>query len=147
MSRYYDFPSYGFTGSSFSLSLLLPSFIESGISFRSTTRPSIGATDLHFNFLSFLALAQAYHVDFLPISWQRALDTGLFRRTAKISEALVNLQLNLAFKRVQRGALDEVPTFKALLSEILCSRPASDRKASEYHQARRYLLGDLSNRL
>lgn len=119
MSSIYDFPSHGFTGSSSSLNALLLSFIESGISFRSATRSSIGATDLSFGFLSFLALAQAYHVDFLPIAWQPALDTGLFGRTAKISEALVNLQLNLAFKRDQLGALDEVPTFKALLSEIL----------------------------
>ena len=110
---------YAFSESSSGSSPLLPSFINSTTGVHSAAPRNIDSTDLHLKLLPALALAQHYHIDLLPISWQPALETGLSGRTSKLSEALINLQLNLMFKRLQPHALNTAHTFKALISEVL----------------------------
>ena len=52
-------------------------------------------SDIHCDFLSFLGIAQMLRIDFLPITWQPALETVGHGGTAEIRQALVNLQMSL----------------------------------------------------
>ncbi|KAL8688110.1 MAG: hypothetical protein Q9224_004970 [Gallowayella concinna] len=84
--------------------------------------------DAHQNLLSFLAIAQKYSVDFLPITWQSALEPFGEGGTAKISQAVVNIQMSLAFKRTKLStdsphststAENEHRVYRALISELM----------------------------
>jgi hypothetical protein len=78
-------------------------------------------TDLHYDFLTFLAIAQHLNIDFLPITWQPALAKVGNGGTAEIRQALVNLQMSFAFKRLipTQFAKSEDKIFQALIAEIL----------------------------
>ena len=73
------------------------------------------------NLLSFLATAQALHLQFLPITWQSGcLGIGA-GQTSDINEALADLHISFAFKRVEesrrlKGAEEEV--FRVFTNEI-----------------------------
>ena len=71
---------------------------------------SSGDASLTFNaeressidFLSILGIAQKLDIDFLPITWQPALDTAGDGATAEIRQSLINVQTSFAFKRYKR---------------------------------------------
>jgi Protein tyrosine and serine/threonine kinase len=67
------------------------------------------------DFLSILALAQSLGIDFVPIAWHPEIETVGAGATAEIRQALVSVQLGLAFKRVTS---DRYQTFSVLYSEI-----------------------------
>ena len=83
---------------------------------------------LHHNFLAFLAAAQHHHVDFLPVTWQSALEPFGKGATSKISETVVNVQMSLAFKRTSLSIVsqdsqppveEEQRVYRALISELM----------------------------
>jgi len=76
------------------------------------------------DFLSFLGIAQNLGIDFLPITWQPALDSIGQGATAEVRQASIALQTSFAFKRFLRleAALsirEESNIFRALIAEIL----------------------------
>lgn len=81
-----------------------------------------------WNFINVLSAAQALLVDFLPITWQPAVDEFGKGGTAELREALVSLQMTFAFKRIRpryQHALNNTwreqcrrAAFRALMSEI-----------------------------
>lgn len=87
--------------------------------------PAKISTSLHYDFISFLAAAQKCEVDFLPITWQPALEGAGSGGTAKISQSVINLQISLAFKRTtlpSRSSQEpdyESYTYRALMSEVV----------------------------
>ncbi|KAK5634956.1 hypothetical protein RRF57_010668 [Xylaria bambusicola] len=75
-----------------------------------------------FNFLSFLATAQALHVPFLPITWEAARQDIGFGGTSRIHQSLLNIQTSFAFKRIhdpEKQQKTEEQLFRALIIEIL----------------------------
>jgi serine/threonine protein kinase len=96
----------------------LPSFWRSGNFSQSATSAQTNALDSHYDFISFLAVAQRLKIDFLPITWQPALDRVGEGTTAEICQSLINLRTSFAFKRF-KWSLDESSNFRALISEIL----------------------------
>jgi serine/threonine protein kinase len=60
-------------------------------------------------------MAQHLDVDFLPITWHPAVETIGAGATAEIRQALVDVQISFAFKRI---GLERNRTFAALASEI-----------------------------
>jgi hypothetical protein len=101
----------------------LDSFMKSGNLFQTAASAKITAIDSQCNFLSFLGTVQNLKVDFLPITWQPALDSIGQGGTAKIHQVLVNLQIAFAFKRLASAGqvqleTDETRTYHALIAEI-----------------------------
>lgn len=73
-----------------------------------------------YDFLDFLGVAQTLKIDLLPISWQPALGTVGEGGTAEIRQALINLQMTFAFKRLKRSrsSMDEAQDWGKLIAEI-----------------------------
>ena len=87
-----------------------------------STDEGIGS-NTHQNFLKCLGVAQVFKVDFLPITWQPALKTVGTGATARIRQALVNIQTDFAFKRYWESERctsteEESKMFRALIQEI-----------------------------
>jgi serine/threonine protein kinase len=88
-----------------------------------TAKPkSVKVPSLHYeehrtdvDFLSILALAQCLHIDFLPIVWHPELEIVGVGASAEVRQALINVQMGLAFKRVTH---ERQRAFSALFSEI-----------------------------
>jgi hypothetical protein len=82
----------------------------------------------HYGFISFLAVAQKWEIEILPITWRPALDAVGKGATAKIRQLLINLQMSFAFRRIRRvnrGVSDDKGTFRALISEVaVLSQPS-----------------------
>jgi hypothetical protein len=102
----------------------LYSFTKSGRLLGTAAPAKDIATDSQCNFLSFLGIAQSLKIDFLPITWQPALDIIGQGGTAEIRQAMVNLQMNFAFKRLaspERVQLErsEARIFRSFIAEIL----------------------------
>jgi len=93
-------------------------FWRSGISFRSAN-PTKGELHWQYDFISFLGAAQQCSIDFLPITWQPALDNAGEGRTAEIRDAMIDIQLNFAFKCLKRAQQDERRVFRELISELV----------------------------
>ena len=98
----------------------LQGYSRSGTYFQSAN-PQKAA--FHCDFVSFLGVAQIFKIDFLPITWQPALDSVGQGATAEIHQALVALQTSFAFKRpileVSLGSSeDEDRLFQVLIAEI-----------------------------
>lgn len=77
--------------------------------------------DLLNDLISFLAAAQGQNIDFLPITWQPALEVVGKGGTAEIRQSIVNLTTNFVFKRRKALAphpFDENRVFQNLISEI-----------------------------
>lgn len=80
-------------------------------------------SNAHQDFLRCLGLAQHFKVDFLPITWQSALKAIGTGATARIYQALVNIQTDFAFKNFRdsrrfASAEEESKLFRALIQEI-----------------------------
>jgi hypothetical protein len=93
------------------------------ISHSATPLKSATSND-RYDFISFLAIAKQLKVDFLPITWQLALDCIGGGATAEIRQSLINLQTSFAFKRFTsprqaETLVDETDIFRALVAEIL----------------------------
>jgi len=76
-----------------------------------------------FDFISVLAVAQNLDVDFLPITWQPALEIVGEGATAEIRQSLINLQVSFAFKRFKGrwkslSSADESKELQRISSEI-----------------------------
>ena len=73
-----------------------------------------------FDFLDFLGVAQSLKIDFLPITWQPALDKVGEGGTAEIRQALINVQMTFTFKRLKRprSAMEKTRNLRALIAEI-----------------------------
>lgn len=71
-------------------------YSSSGSRFESATTTK---ADLRFDLTTFLGVAQQYDIDFLPITWQPALDQIGEGATAEIRQNPMNLQTSFAFKR------------------------------------------------
>jgi hypothetical protein len=97
----------------------LMSFSKSGIPIQSATPAILGPTDIDYDFLTFLGIAQSLKIDFLPTTWQPALDTVGLGGTAEIRQALLNLQMSFAFKRlISTQPAERAKNFQALIAEI-----------------------------
>ena len=74
----------------------------------------------HYDFLDFLGVAQSLRIDFLPISWQPALDRVGEGGSAEIRQGSVNLQTTFAFKRLKRShsSVEEAQNWHPLIAEI-----------------------------
>jgi len=76
-----------------------------------------------FNFLSFLATAQALQIEFLPLSWdagREVIGTGV---TSRIHQALVNIDTSFAFKayhnKTDKQNKTEEQIFRTLINEVI----------------------------
>jgi hypothetical protein len=104
------------TEKAFSLLTLKPTLSSAPV--HTSTRNS------HVDFISLLAIAQNLQIDFLPITWQPALDALGHGGTAEIRQLLVDVQRSLAFKRIvqlrssQNHSAEGRNTYSALISEI-----------------------------
>lgn len=75
------------------------------------------------NFLTFLATAQYYKVDFVPLSWDFPLDSAASSGTAKIFEWTLDVNQSFVFKRTKIiGRNHEDTIYNAFVAElsILC---------------------------
>jgi hypothetical protein len=85
------------------------------------------ATPKRFDFLSFLATAQALDITFLPITWETARGDVGFGGTSRINQSLANLYTSFAFKRIHGTSKQEKTgneIFRILTNEItiLCHK-------------------------
>lgn len=90
--------------------------------FSGKTHQSAGsASNKEYDFLDFLGVAQSLKIDFLPITWQLALDKVGEGGTAEIRQRLINLQMTFAFKHLKRPRFPMQATrnLRALTAEIL----------------------------
>lgn len=73
-----------------------------------------------YDFLDFLGVAQTLKIDFLPLTWQPALDSVGEGGTAKIHQALINVRMAFAFKYLKhpRSIAEEIRNWRALIAEI-----------------------------
>ena len=78
-----------------------------------------------FDFIDLLAVAQGFDVDFLPITWQPALECIGEGGTAEIRQSLIDLQMSFAFKQFKSQKSN---ILKAIVSEIMVLRYPSLRK-------------------
>ena len=97
----------------------LLTYSKSGIEYSGASSLKIkGPAEVHSSFLAFLAVAQTLNFDFLPITWQPELDVVGQGATARIWQALVNLQMTFAFKRPRTQLGKEAEMLRALTAEI-----------------------------
>jgi Protein tyrosine and serine/threonine kinase len=76
----------------------------------------------HHDLISFLGLMQKAGVDLLPIKWQPALENLGTGGSACISQALVNVRTNFAFKRLFFEGRNTETCFERLGKEALILR-------------------------
>ena len=107
----------------------LPTFLRGGLTFSSAAPHQSPTTNIHYDLISLLSVAQQCKVDFIPITWQPALESLGEGATAQVSQSLINIQTNFAFKRMRSSVASPLCTpdvlqadFKALVSEILVLR-------------------------
>ncbi|KAG8527747.1 uncharacterized protein KY384_007901 [Bacidia gigantensis] len=84
--------------------------------------PGIPTSPQRHNLLSFLATAQALHLEFLPITWQSARQELGIGATSMVNEAFADLHTSFAFKRVQEEARlesSEEDIYRVLTNEIM----------------------------
>ena len=94
----------------------LVAYYRAGISSQSAGTIETAAPDQSYDFIDILAITQRMNINFLPITWQPALD-GLGRgATAEIRQSLIELQMSFAFKRFKT---DQPNILKIIISELL----------------------------
>jgi hypothetical protein len=97
----------------------LTRYTKSRTSFESAAPLQLHDSSGIFDFYSFLGVAQSLHIDFLPITWQQALEDVGIGGTSHIRQAPVNAQMSFVFKCFKEEAReDERKAFRALVSEI-----------------------------
>jgi len=87
-----------------------------------SSRSTVGeSSTLRYDLITFLIAAQRRQIDFLPITWQPALDGVGLGGTAEIRQSLLKLQDNFAFKRTKeskRVTHSKATMFRAFTSEV-----------------------------
>src|SRR5271154_3930657 len=122
MSTIEEFQKLNIANQKDQVSYTQTSFYRSGILSENAGLANPPAPELPYDFINFLAVAQWRDVDFLPITWEPALDSVGAGATAEIRQSLINLQLSLAFKRVHLERLcpgHYRNAIRALISEAL----------------------------
>lgn len=77
-----------------------------------------------FNFLSFLATAQALQIQFLPIVWETGRGLAGTGGTSIIQQSLLSLDTSFAFKTYHKRNQSEHQVFRTLIAEItILSQP------------------------
>ena len=104
----------------------LPSYLEFSINtypgpgrnFQSAA-PIVKAT--RYDLLTFLSVVQKLSIDFLPVTYQLALDSIGGGATAEVRQASVYQQTSFAFKCTQPSSVanSEAESFRALIAEVL----------------------------
>ena len=89
---------------------------RAGIVSRSAALIDSTPPDRPYDFLDVLAITQRLNIDFLPITWQPALDSIGEGATAEIRQSLIDLQMSFAFKRFK---MNEFDIFRSVISEVL----------------------------
>lgn len=74
------------------------SYTKSRTSFESATPLELHDLNGFFDLYSFLGVAQNLCVDFLPVTWQRALEDAGLGGTSHIRQAPINAQMSYVFK-------------------------------------------------
>lgn len=83
----------------------------------------IEADPERFNFLAFLATAQALEIEFLPMAWDASGAIGA-GGTSRIHQTLANLDTSFAFKTYRTHNKTEEQIFQTLIAEItILSQP------------------------
>jgi hypothetical protein len=83
------------------------------------------------DFITFLAVAQKLDISLLPITWQSARGLAGLGGTAKINQALIDIQTTLAFKCVKdidKHDDNAAQIFRMLINEIVALSDPSIRK-------------------
>jgi hypothetical protein len=107
----------------------LISYTKSRTSFESASPFQLRDPAGFFDLYSFLGVAQSLHVDFLPLTWQQALEDVGLGGTSRIRQAPINAQMSFVFKCLKEKAReDERKAFQALISEISVLGHPSIRK-------------------
>ncbi len=85
-----------------------------------THQSAYAASRKEYDFLDFLGVAQSLKLDFLPFTWQPALDTVGEGGTAEIYQELISTRLTFAFKRLRRprSVMEGIRNLQALVAEI-----------------------------
>lgn len=85
-----------------------------------THQSACSTSKREYDFLDFLGVAQSLKLDFLPFTWQPALDTIGDGGTAEIRQELISVRLTFAFKQLRRprSVVEEVRNLQALVAEI-----------------------------
>lgn len=75
---------------------------------------------LLYDMIAFLSAAQWRKIDFLPITWQPALNTAGRGATAEIQQSIINLALTLYFKRFWTSSdpSEISKCYRAIISEL-----------------------------
>lgn len=83
--------------------------------------PAPAGKVIEWDILTFLGVVQKLNIDFLPVTWQPALETIGRGATAEIRQALVYSQTGFAFKHTRRSIVkeNELATLRALIAEVL----------------------------
>ncbi|KAI1111819.1 hypothetical protein F5Y14DRAFT_424139 [Nemania sp. NC0429] len=105
----------------------LPSFIANLSTFNdprlfSSNLLSAPGNPLSCNLITFLAAVQNLEVEILPLQWQSTRSLIGKGGTSQISQAVINLETSIAFKRVSEQdklRLDDEEIFRRIISEIL----------------------------
>jgi hypothetical protein len=85
-----------------------------------TSQAALASDDDHYDFITFLAVAQVYQIEFLPIRWQSRRDDIGSGGTSRVTQALMNSRTSLAFKCVRENRKDdEENAFRAMTREIM----------------------------
>lgn len=111
-------------------------YLSSGSNFETAT---LKKTAIRYDLITFLGVAQKLGIDFLPITWQSALDRIGRGATAEIREASMSLRANFAFKRpVFRSSFDssefESRIIPSLIAEMSILAQLSIRRHSNILQ-------------
>jgi hypothetical protein len=110
-----------------SVSQTHPSYDHSSSSLYFSTHSEASPTpdDVSYDFITILESCQNLDIDFLPITWQPALDALGVGGQAEVRQSLVNISTSFAFGRVKLGVKPgesfqeaEVAAYRALRSQI-----------------------------
>ncbi|KEY65536.1 hypothetical protein S7711_10073 [Stachybotrys chartarum IBT 7711] len=71
-----------------------------------------------FNFLTFLAIAQTFQIEFLPLAWDTARGVIGTGGSSKIHQALIDINTGFAFKTYHKRKISEEQVFRSLIAEI-----------------------------
>ena len=100
-------------------------YYRAGYCSQSAAPIETAALDQSYDFIDILAVAQKMNIDFLPITWQPALDGVGKGGTAEIRQSLIELQMSFAFKRFKT---DKPNILDIIISELLVLGHPSLRK-------------------
>lgn len=70
-------------------------------------RTDLKENDFRYDFIMFLETCQNLEIDFLPITWQSALDVLRVDEQSEVRQSLVNLIMSFAFNRVKSEKREE----------------------------------------